>query len=97
MSGMEMSHGHMKMNAGSLIDLMLEHATAGTDAEPDSTPSEMLMTQQGKWLLMFHGVAFFADIQQTGPRGKDKIFAPTGSCRWPSASSATAVSRYARC
>jgi hypothetical protein len=76
MPGMDMSHGHMEMNAYSLIDLTLQHATAGTDAEPDSTPSEMLMNQKGKWLLMFHGVAFLADIQQTGPRGKEKLFAP---------------------
>lgn len=76
MSGMEMSHGSMVMRVDSLIDLMLQHSTAGTDAQPDSTPSEMLMTTKGNWRLMLHGVAFLVDVQQTGPRGRDKLFAP---------------------
>lgn len=29
------------MKADSLIDLMLQHSTAGTDAQPDSTPSNI--------------------------------------------------------
>src|SRR5713101_8499601 len=34
----------------------------------------MLMTTKGKWMLMFHGVAFLNAIQQTGPRGFDRLF-----------------------
>ena len=45
-----------------------------TDAEPDSTPIEMLMTTKGTWTLMFHGEAFLSDMQQSGPRGGDKLF-----------------------
>lgn len=74
MTQMDMGHGSMVMRADSLIDLTLQHSTAGTDAEPDSTPTPMLMTEKGNWLLMLHGVAFLADIQQSGPRGKDKLF-----------------------
>ena len=53
---------------------ILNHATAGTSAVPDSTPEEMLMTHRGAWSLMFHGTVFLNATQQTGPRGNDKIF-----------------------
>jgi hypothetical protein len=64
----------MSMRSHSLIELLEMHATAGTDAEPNSTPFEMLMTTKGKWTLMLHGVAFVDDMQQSGPRGGDKLF-----------------------
>src|ERR1017187_8145833 len=64
----------MSMESHSLIELLQKHATAGTDAEPNSTPFEMLMTTKGSWAFMFHGVAFLNDIQQSGPRGRDKLF-----------------------
>jgi hypothetical protein len=32
------------------------------------------MTMKGSWTLMFHGEAFLNDIQQSGPRGADKLF-----------------------
>jgi len=66
----------MGMKSDSFIDLILNHAAAGTGAEPNSTPFEMLMTSKHGWMLMFHGVGFLADIQQTGPRGDDKLFGP---------------------
>lgn len=50
------------------------HATSGTSAEPNSTPAPMLMTMQRGWMLMLHGNGFVADIQQTSPRGGDKLF-----------------------
>jgi hypothetical protein len=64
----------MTMAADSLIDLMEMHATAGTGAEPDSTPFSMLMTTKGAWTLMFHGVGFLNYTATTGPRGEDKVF-----------------------
>jgi len=67
---------HAGMQADSLIDLLLQHSTAGTGAEPDSTPFDMLMTSHAGWMFMFHGVGFLADIQQTRPRGRDKLFSP---------------------
>ena len=74
-TGMPEHAGHMSMNAGShsLIDLIEQHATAGTDIEPISTPQNMLMTTRGEWMFMLHGVAFLNDTQQTGPRGADKL------------------------
>ena len=64
----------MTMHPQSFIDLIAMHATAGTDAEPDSTPFDMVMKVKGGWTLMVHGVAFLTDIQQSGPRGADRLF-----------------------
>lgn len=50
------------------------HATSGTSAQPNSTPTPMLMTMHANWMLMLHGNAFLADIQQSSPRGGDKLF-----------------------
>jgi hypothetical protein len=54
------------------------HATSGTSAEPNSTPAPMLMSMHGAgssaWMLMLHGNGFVSDIQQTSPRGGDKLF-----------------------
>lgn len=70
MDGMD----HHDMQPSTLIEEIEEHTSAGTTAEPDSTPVPMLMLQRGGWNLMFHGVAFLNDIQQSGPRGGDKLF-----------------------
>jgi hypothetical protein len=74
MSEAHMTEQTMPMESHSLIELLQHHATAGTDAQPNSTLSPMLMTMKGKWTLMFHGEAFLNDIQQSGPRGADKFF-----------------------
>jgi hypothetical protein len=75
MSGMD--HGTMmKMDEApsTFIEEIEHHGTSGTSAEPNSTPIPMLMTTKGKWTLMFHGEAFLSAIQQSGPRGADKLF-----------------------
>ena len=64
----------MQMNAPSFIGFLERRLTSGTDAEQISTPVEMLMSVKGSWTFMFHGEAFLSDIQQTGPRGADKLF-----------------------
>ena len=74
MNKQNMGKDKMTMESHTLIELLQRHATAGTDAEPNSTPSPMLMIVKGKWTLMFHGEAFLNDIQQSGPRGADKFF-----------------------
>ncbi len=66
--------GHENMKSHSLIESLLLHATSGTDTEPNSTPYHMLMSTKGNWTLMFHGEAFLNELQQTGPRGFDKMF-----------------------
>ncbi|HEX5413814.1 MAG TPA: hypothetical protein VFZ27_18370 [Terriglobia bacterium] len=65
---------HMHEQAHTFVQGITHHGTSGTSAEPDSTPTPMLMTMKGKWMLMFHGVAFFNVLQQSSPRGPDKIF-----------------------
>jgi hypothetical protein len=69
-----MSQEHMRMGSSSLIKTILQHTTSGTDAEPNSTPSQMIMFKKAGWLLMFHGEAFLNELQQSGPRGEDKFF-----------------------
>jgi hypothetical protein len=67
-------HATRTMQPNSLIELIEQHATSGTNAEPNSTAFEMLMRAEGKWTVMFHGVVFLNEIQQTGGRGADKFF-----------------------
>lgn len=64
----------MEMESHSLAEALIQHASAGTDAEPDSTSTEMLMWEKGNWRLMLHGEAFISDLQQRGSRGADKFF-----------------------
>jgi hypothetical protein len=83
MPGMDMPRApqHMEINEnGSMsapttfVQEILHHATSGTSAEPDSTPTPMLMTMKGGWTLMFHGNVFLLDEQQSSARGGDKFF-----------------------
>lgn len=89
MPGMDMGstpeHKHnaqpMKMSHMSrpttLIEAELHHASSGTSIEPASTPTPMLMSHHGKWMLMLHGTAFLSDTQQhtaSGHRDSDKLF-----------------------
>lgn len=75
-SGMNSMPTMSGMTSHRFIEFLQQHETAGTDAEPNSTPMPMLMTSKDGWMLMLHGVGFLADIQQTGPRGADKFFSP---------------------
>ena len=74
MPGMSGMPPDMNMQPSSLIEALGQHATSGTDAEPNSTPSAMLMRKSGNWMLMFHGELFLDEVQQSGPRGADKFF-----------------------
>jgi hypothetical protein len=74
-SGDSMQMASMKMGEpASFVDQILQHSSAGTSAEPASAPHAMLMKSAGDWTLMFHASAFVNAIQQTGPRGGDKVF-----------------------
>src|SRR5439155_10726245 len=57
MQGMQ-DHGGMEMHTSSFMEEILHHGTAGTSAEPNSTPHPMLMTMKHNWMLMLHGVGF---------------------------------------
>ena len=62
--------------AGSFTDNVLRHTGSGTDLEPASGAPAMLMKMRPSgWMLMLHGQAVVAEQQQTGPRGRDKLFA----------------------
>ncbi len=80
----------MDGSSDSLVDVLQNHTTSGTDAEPASTPFEMLMAARGKWTFMFHGEAFLNELQQSGVRGGTNYFRLTGSCRWRRGSSGAA-------
>ncbi|HVN92422.1 MAG TPA: hypothetical protein VMT38_01935 [Terracidiphilus sp.] len=60
--------------AVSLKANVLRHSASGTSLEPDSSSPPMLMRMSGKWMEMLHGEAIVAEQQQTGPRGRDKLF-----------------------
>lgn len=62
------------MQPQTFLQAIAHHTTSGTSAEPNSTPTPMLMANRGPWMLMFHANAFLADIQQSSARGGDKLF-----------------------
>jgi hypothetical protein len=62
------------MHPQTFVNAIRQHAGSGTSAEPVSTPTPMLMTMKGSWMLMFHANAFIVDTQQSSPRGGDKFF-----------------------
>jgi hypothetical protein len=62
------------MEPQTFLQAITHHDASGTSAEPDSTPTPMLMTQKGPWMLMFHANVFVVDEQQSSPRGRDKFF-----------------------
>ena len=77
MQGMQMQADDplmQQMHPQNFLQQILHHAASGTSAEPDSTPAPMLMEMKGPWMLMFHANAFVVDLQQTSPRGGDKLF-----------------------
>lgn len=67
-----------QMNMGSPVETLkqnvLRHSESGTSLEPASSAPPMLMRMHGNWMEMLHGEALAAEQQQTGPRGRDKLF-----------------------
>jgi hypothetical protein len=59
------------MNAASMS---LMNLASGTSENPAAWPMPMIMTHLGNWNTMFMGISFFSDIQQSGPRGGDKLY-----------------------
>ncbi len=68
--------GQMQMGGPvtTLKDHVLRHSSSGTSLEPESSAPPMLMRMGGKWMEMLHGEVDVAEQQQTGPRGRDKLF-----------------------
>ena len=69
-----MQHGATHAQSLTFIDEILHHDTSGTSAQPYSINPPMIMLVRGQWMFMFHGAAFLNAMQQTGPRGYDKVF-----------------------
>jgi len=63
--------GMADMNSASMFLMKL---ASGTSANPASWPMPMIMTHFRKWNAMFMGVGFISDIQQSVPRGVDKLY-----------------------
>ena len=66
-SGMNM----VDMNPASMYLMSL---ASGTSVNPASWPMPGMMTHSGNWNAMFMGIGFLSDIQQSGPRGGDKLY-----------------------
>lgn len=69
-----MQHDHMHMESSTFIDTLLQRESSGTSVEPNSTEVPMFMIMKNDWMFMLHGQAFLNAIQQSGPRGADKVF-----------------------
>lgn len=61
----------MDMNPAGMF---LMNLASGTSVNPASWPMPMIMTHFGNWNAAFMGVGFLSDIQQSGPRGGDKLY-----------------------
>ena len=72
--GKSHDHSMMHMQPETFFDEIVHHSSSGTSAEPNSTPTPMLMGARGEWEFMFHANVFIADLQQSGARGADRFF-----------------------
>lgn len=76
-----MAHQHSMHESGgmNMVDMnpasmFLMDLASGTSVNPSSWTMPMIMTPFGHWNTMFMGTAFVSDIQQSGPRGADKLY-----------------------
>ena len=78
MGKMDMSktgaHDMAHMRPSNFVEEIIHHSSSGTSAEPNSTPTPMLMATKASWQLMFHANVFITDLQQSGARGADRFF-----------------------
>jgi hypothetical protein len=62
------------MQPQTFLQAIVRHTFSGTSTEPDSTPTPMLMTRKGAWMLMFHANVFVLGDWQSSARGGSKLF-----------------------
>jgi hypothetical protein len=67
----DMQGMNMQSMSGTPADPPMQ--ASGTSFNPASSPMNMAHFHWANWKLMVHGVAFVTAIQQTGPRGTDKV------------------------
>jgi hypothetical protein len=70
MAGMH-HDGHGDMNEAGMF--LMEQAS-GTSMNPRSWRMPMMMSTTGGWSVMTMAQAFIVDTQQSGPRGRDKLY-----------------------
>jgi hypothetical protein len=68
------AQGMMNTHPETFLEEIMHHSSSGTSAEPNSTPTPMLMGVKGQWQFMFHANVFIGDLQQSGARGADRFF-----------------------
>jgi hypothetical protein len=66
----------MNMPGMAAMENSVGYLSSGTSLEPKATSefAPMIHKSFGSWTFMFHGNEFLVDTQQTGPRGKDKLY-----------------------
>jgi hypothetical protein len=75
-AGHDMAGMHDTTNMGAMSDagMYLMRMASGTGLNPKSWPMPMLMPKLGSWSTMIMGQGFLVDTQQSGPRGRDKLY-----------------------
>ncbi len=71
--GTSMPGTHHAMNRAGMY---LMNLASGTGRNPAAAQMPMIMSQAGRWNLMWMGTAFLVDTQQSSPRGGDKLYSP---------------------
>lgn len=69
----DMTKHDMPMESDATSELLMRHAS-GRSMNPAAAPMHMSMSRLGEWDVMLHGLAFVNQVQQSGPRGRDKLF-----------------------
>jgi len=57
-----------------MAGMFLMNQASGTSMNPLAASMPMFMPRLGSWNLMLMGQGFLVDVQQTGPRGQDKLY-----------------------
>ncbi len=78
MPGMQMPDmpGMTSMSTMNGAETLLMSQASGTSMNPRSWPIPMRMISFRGWSLMFMGTAFLVETQQSGLRGRDKLYSP---------------------
>jgi hypothetical protein len=72
MPGMNMPG--MNMSGMNPAGMAVMDLASGTSQNPASAPLPMVMKHWNDWNTMLMGVGFISDVQQSGPRGGDKLY-----------------------
>src|SRR5262245_45189289 len=73
----EGGHHHMEEMLGAFGPYSMTRESSGSSWQPESTPMAGHHLEKGPWTLMLHGIADVVYDRQGGPRGGERVFAPT--------------------